>query len=112
MQKEIDVVDVHVTSVTERVDAFTQYPLLDGTKKYTVEITEFVCPISQDALPSLTNSVDNLMFEIRRKYPGVAPPHDHSSLVTPPEFNSSGSCREYLPTVRTLHTEISPISKK
>ena len=85
---EVDIVDVHLTSISERVDAFTQYPLLDGTKKYTVELTEFVCPLAgQDALPSETNDVDNLLFEIRRKYVSpVATPvaHAHSSLVTPP----------------------------
>jgi len=60
MTNEIDIVDVHVTSVSEKVDAFTQYPLLDGSKKYTVEITEFVCPLAgQDALPNYTDGFDN-----------------------------------------------------
>ena len=85
-RKEIDVVDVHVTSVSERVDAFTQYPLLDGTQRYTVEVTEFVCPLMQDALPDKTNSFDNVMFEIRRKretHWGVQVLNVGSSLVTP-----------------------------
>ena len=85
-RKEIDVVDVHVTSVSERVDAFTQYPLLDGTQRYTVEVTEFVCPLMQDALPDKTNSFDNVMFEIRRKREtnwGVQVLNVGSSLVTP-----------------------------
>ena len=90
---EVDIVDVHVTSISERVDAFTQYPLLDGTKKYTVEITEFVCPLAgQDALPSQTNSVDNLLFEIRRKYvtdPLTAVGGAQSSLVTPPNLTAA-----------------------
>ncbi len=86
--QEVDIVDVHVTSTSERVDAFTQYPLLDGTKKYTVEVTEFVCPLAgQEALPNQTTSVDNLLFEIRRRYvvPGAgAIPvlNDMSRLVT------------------------------
>ena len=84
---EVDIVDVHVTSISERVDAFTQYPLLDGSKRYTVEITEFVCPLAgQDALPSKTTSVDNLLFEIRRKHvrdPAIGVGGAQSSLVTP-----------------------------
>jgi len=99
---EVDIVDVHVTSISERVDAFTQYPLLDGTKKYTVEITEFVCPLAgQDALPSQTNLVDNLLFEIRRKYvsnPATAVNHVHSSLVTPPNLTAQNlAANIYLP---------------
>jgi len=86
MTKEVDVVDVHMTSVTEKVDAFTQYPLLDGSMKYTVEVTEFVCPLSQSPLPDSTNTFDNTMFEIRRKrttVAGVPVPNVQSSLVTP-----------------------------
>ena len=86
--QEIDVVDVHITSTSERVDAFTDFPLLDGQKQYTVEITEFVCPLAgQDPLPDKTNIFDNLLFEIRRKYvaePAVAAVGAQSSLVTPP----------------------------
>ena len=90
---EVDIVDVHVTSISERVDAFTQYPLLDGTKKYTVEITEFVCPLAgQDALPKQSTTADNLLFEIRRKYvsiPVTGVAGAHSSLVTPPNLNAA-----------------------
>ena len=87
--QEVDIVDVHVTSTSERVDAFTQYPLLDGTKQYTVEVTEFVCPLAgQDALPNETSTVDNKLFEIRRRHvvagnDAIAVLHDHSRLVTP-----------------------------
>ena len=48
-----DVVDVHVTSETGLVDTFSQYPLLDGTKKYYVALTEFVCPLNVSALPPM-----------------------------------------------------------
>ena len=72
-KQAIDVTDVHVTS-NDRVDAFTQYPMLDGSKKYTVECTEFVCPLStQTALPNTTffeddaGNVRQSFFEIRRK---------------------------------------------
>lgn len=88
MAKQIDVVDVHVTSIDNVVDAFTQYPLLDGQKKYTVELTEFVCPIaSQEPLQSEFSGVatGGRMFEIRRKRrtaDGVAIMHDNSRLTT------------------------------
>jgi len=72
-RQPLDVTDVHVTS-NDRVDAFTQYPLLDGAKRYTVEVTEFVCPLStQTALPNKTFFEDDAgnvlqsFFEIRRK---------------------------------------------
>ena len=99
---EVDIVDVHVTSISERVDAFTQYPLLDGTKKYTVEITEFVCPLAgQDALPDNTTTIDNLLFEIRRKYvsiPVTGVLGAQSSLVTPPNLTAQNLADDnYLP---------------
>ena len=99
---EVDIVDVHVTSISERVDAFTQYPLLDGTKKYTVEITEFVCPLAgQDALPKNSTSADNMLFEIRRKYvsiPATAVGGAQSSLVTPPDLPAATLAQgNYLP---------------
>ena len=54
-QNVADVVDVHVTSQTDRVDAFSQYDLLDGQRKYTVELTEFVSPLAgHGALPSIS----------------------------------------------------------
>ena len=99
---EVDIVDVHITSISERVDAFTQYPLLDGSRKYTVEITEFVCPLAgQDALPSKTNTVDNLLFEIRRKHvndPAVGVGGAQSALVTPPNLTPANLAENlYLP---------------
>ena len=79
--REVDIVDVHVTSVSN-VDCFSQYPLLDGDKKYTCEITEFVCPLAgQGPLPANTPN----MFEIRRKRvtaDNVAAGHDGSRLTT------------------------------
>ena len=68
--REIDIVDVHVTSQDDRVDAFSQYPLLDGDKRYTVELTEFVCPLAgQGALPSVSwfSGVYGDMLRLRRK---------------------------------------------
>ena len=81
---EKDIVDVHVTSSSNVVDCFSQYPLLDGDKKYTCEITEFVCPLAgQDPLPK--DSIVPPFFTIRRKRLTadlVAPLHDDSSLTT------------------------------
>ena len=60
MSREVDIVDVHVTSQENVVDAFSQYPLLDGDKNYTVEVTEFVCslagqgPLQSSDLPFFT----------------------------------------------------------
>jgi hypothetical protein len=68
-----DIVDIHVTSQKTMVDAFSQYPLLDGTRKYTVELTEFVCPLNISALPDMeffeddAGNTNNYFFEIRRK---------------------------------------------
>ena len=102
---EVDIVDVHVTSISERVDAFTQYPLLDGTKKYTVEITEFVCPLAgQDALPSQTNLVDNLLFEIRRKYvSNPATAVNHVFTCHAPQSHSTKPRSEHISPLRAVH---------
>ena len=45
-RREVDIIDAHVTSTSNVVDVFSQYPLLDGDKRYTVEITEFTCPLA------------------------------------------------------------------
>ena len=64
--REVDVVDVHVTSSSNVVDAFSQYPLLAGDRKYTVEITEFVCPLAgQGPLPPAQRIPT--ILEVRRK---------------------------------------------
>ena len=85
----IDVVDVHVTSATQRVDAFSQYPLLDGDKQYTVSLTEFVTSLAgQEALPPnsfFANDPEGAMFIIwrkRRTADTIAVGHDGSSLLT------------------------------
>ena len=62
MTDKFDTVDVHVTSQTYRVDAILQDPLLDGQKRYTVEVTEFTCPLSSESpLPAtaLFENTDN-----------------------------------------------------
>ena len=82
--REVDIVDVHLNSVTNIVDAFSQYPLLDGDKKgYTVQVTEFVTPLAgQPPLPLNAN-----LFEIRRKRltaDNVPPGNDNTRLTTLP----------------------------
>ena len=84
-RREVDIVDVHVTSVTNVVDCFSQYPLLDGDKKYTVEVTEFTCPLAgQGPLPSNEKPGAEYIFDIRRKLVGVAINHNSTSLTTLP----------------------------
>jgi hypothetical protein len=68
-----DVTDVHVTSNDTVVDCFSQYPLLQGEKKYTVQVTEFCCPLTSTALPTMSFFEDDAsntreyFFEIKRK---------------------------------------------
>ena len=82
-----DVVDVHLSSQTERVDAFTDLPLLDGEKKYTVTCTEFVCPLAgQTALPpnSFYKTTSHEFFTIKRRNVGSAYTHNDTLLNTLP----------------------------
>ena len=68
-----DRLDIHLDSNTPVIDAFSQYPLLDGSKKYTVEVTSFTCPMDIPLLPSSDFWEDdagntlNYIFEVRRK---------------------------------------------
>ena len=84
-----DVLDVRIDSNSPVVDAFSQYPLLDGSRKYTCEVTEFACPLDITLLPELDFFEDdagntiNHFFEVRRKRvtgENVARDHLDSSL--------------------------------
>jgi len=83
-----DYLDVHVTSQNTVIDAFSQYPMLEGTKNYTVELTEFCCPLTMSRLPPLDFFEDkdgvtrNSFFEVRRKHDGGAVLHDNTSMKT------------------------------
>jgi hypothetical protein len=83
-----DYLDVHVTSQNTVIDAFSQYPMLEGTKNYTVELTEFCCPLTMSRLPPLDFFEDkdgvtrNSFFEVRRKHDGGAVLHDNTSMST------------------------------
>jgi hypothetical protein len=94
--QEVDVVDVHVTSESQRVDSFSQYDLLDGTKKYTVELTEFVSPLAgHESLPPISwfSNAQNIaagltnLIEIRRKRTtGIAHGHINTTLPVGGDF--------------------------
>lgn len=95
----IDIADVHVTSISERLDVFTQYPLLDGSRSYTVELTEFVCPLaSQEPLQTDFSGVatGNVMFEVRRKNVGVPVTNINNTLVTPQDLTAA-QINDFLP---------------
>ena len=82
-KKERDVVDVHVTGESSTSNSILQYPLLDGTRIYTAEITEFVCPLThQSPLPSdkFFEHDTGMFFRIRRKNVGNPPLTDHTLM--------------------------------
>ena len=70
-KREVDIVDAHVTSNSNVVDVFSQYPLLDGDRQYTVEVTEFTCPLAgQGPLPAVERVGAEFILEVRRKLIG------------------------------------------
>ena len=82
--KKYDIVDVHVTSSKYLVDSILEHPLLDGKKKYTVEITEFTVPLGGE--PPLERQInfdtyDYLAFvRVFRKHTGEIPGVDDTLL--------------------------------
>ena len=92
MHQQLDLVDVHLSGTTSTVDSLFIEPLLDNTKKYTVECTEFQCSLhGETTLPpqSFFKTGDavrdeHLILRVRRRYvtgAGVAPGHV-STLLT------------------------------
>jgi len=80
-----DIVDVHVSSVTPVVDAILRDPILDGNKKYTIEVTEFTCPLSAE--PPLIDfplsKIGNLyLLNVRRRVFNLPIIHANNSLLT------------------------------
>jgi hypothetical protein len=80
-----DLVDVRVSSTKAILDAILEHPLLDGTKKYSVEVTEFTTPLSQEGPlpPQITFSTyveDMLIFRVRRKVAGIPITHANNLL--------------------------------
>jgi hypothetical protein len=80
-----DTVDIHVDhSGTNRVDAHSRYPLLDGLRKYTVKLTSLVSPLTEDSVP--THGADgepmDVWFQVRRRRVGAVPNHATTLLST------------------------------
>ena len=84
MTHKYDIVDVHVTSQKHLVDAILEHPLLDGQKKYTIEVTEFTVPLGGE--PPLERQINFDTYEYFallktfRKNPGRAPGADGTLL--------------------------------
>jgi hypothetical protein len=90
-----DVVDVRISSTKPIVDAILEHPILDGTKKYSVEVTEFTTPLSQEGpLPPQvtfnTYAAALFLFRVRRKVAGVPIIHANNQMsnltVIGPQF--------------------------
>jgi len=92
MHQQLDLVDVHLSGTTSTVDSLFIEPLLDNTKKYTVECTEFQCSLHGETTlppPSFFKTGDavrdeHMILRVRRRYvagAGVAPGHA-STLLT------------------------------
>ena len=84
---KFDLVDVGVSSTKPIVDAILEHPILDGTKKYSVECTEFVTALSEETpLPFIKTFEDAglnmLLFQVRRKVVGVAAIQVNTELGT------------------------------
>jgi len=66
-----DVVDVHVSSTKPLVDAILEHPILDGTQKYSIEVTEFVCPLSAEPplidFDTVQARTTSYLLNVRRK---------------------------------------------
>ena len=90
MNERTDYVDVLIDSSSGRMDGISQYPLLDGSKKYTVMLVELVSPLTLGSIPDTARQGENQVtdflpwFEVRRKNvaAGVAPAHDNTRLTT------------------------------
>ena len=89
MHQNLDIVDVHLSSKKDTVDALFIEPLLDNSKKYTVECTEFQCSLhGETTLPPPSffktgNAIrdEHIILRVRRRLTGAAPGHD-STLLT------------------------------
>ena len=72
---KFDIVDIHVSSTKSDVNAILDHPILDGTKKYTLEVAEFCCPLSSEGpLPPDSYFIPDtqLIMRVRRRNVGFA----------------------------------------
>ena len=80
MTTHLDVVDVSISSHTSQVDAILEHPLLDGSREYSIEVTEFTCPLGaetplpRDSTFAETVNLDRMyLFKVYRRRVGRAP---------------------------------------
>ena len=90
MHQSLDIVDVHLSSEKDRVDALFTEPLLDNEKKYTVEVAEFQCSLhGEPAMPPLSFfkigdlvREEHLILRVRRRLvTGPATPPGHANTL-------------------------------
>jgi len=110
MHSTFDTVDVHITSTKSQVDAILKDPLLDGQKKYTVEVTEFSAPLTTEP-PLLKNTefaanVEQLLLmRVRRKNIGEQPGANTTLLSTTPVIGNLFTAETFIPnTFRPIRT--------
>ena len=90
LHTKYDVVDVGVSSTNPIVDAILEHPILDGTKKYSIEVTEFTSPLSTEPPLPLIATFQGalhdtmLLFRLRRKTDSVPVIHANNQLVNIP----------------------------
>ena len=82
----MDIVDVHVTSQTNRVDMFSDHPLLDGSKQYSILLNEFCSPLGNSAPLQFEEEFDqNLdtkyLFKVFRRNVGIVPDTAHCEMT-------------------------------
>ena len=121
MKSSYDVVDVHVSSLKSRLDSVLEHPLLDGQKKYTLQVTEFSMPLSLEGpLPANENFSEPadvaprmLLLQVRAKLIGQQPGANATLLSNVPliggQFGpvppSTNSRERFVPTsIRPMRT--------
>ena len=82
-----DLVDVTITSQKPIVDAILEHPILDSTKKYSIEVTEFTTPLTNETpmpLVKMFNTYEETLylFRIRRRNVGETLGTDTLKLTT------------------------------
>jgi hypothetical protein len=110
LHTKYDVVDVSVSSTNPIVDAILEHPILDGTKKYSIEVTEFTTPLSTEPpLPLIATfqgaPVDTmLLFRLRRKTDSVPVIHANNLLANLPQNGAAPNIDNLGPVLGPLDT--------
>ena len=106
LKMNFEAVDVILSSNNSKLDSILEQPLLDGSRKYTVQCTEFVCPLlSESQLPPVdVFSEQALMYilKLRKRSPGVAPNHVNTLLRTynAPNETRMNAFEEFSPSTK------------